>query len=213
MILYAQTVAPAAEPLSAADLRAHARITDTSEDALLTAYLLAARTAIEQRLGTALITQTWTASLRAWPSPSGSRRVVDEDDLSMLFYLSSLSGGEGHYRIPLRPAPVQSVTSVTVDGVALDAALWRRVGDEVHVSTTAARPAETMATAGIVVTFVTGYGNAAAAPAPLVMALRLLAAHLYENREATAPAEMAVAALPLGVDMLLRPYEHMRGLG
>lgn len=211
MIRYTQTVAPAAEPLSAADLRAHARIVDTSEDALLTVYLAAARHAVEQRTGMALITQTWTASLRAWPAPQGPNRTVDEDDLAMLFYLSTQAAR--HYRIPLRPTPVSSVTSVSVDGVALAADQWRRDGDALLVATTAAKPAETMTTAGIVVTFVTGYGaSGAAVPAPLVQAVRLLAAHLYENREATS-IDATVTALPFGVDMLLRPYESQRGLG
>ncbi len=58
------TTAPAAEPISLAEAKAHLRIDADDEDALLTALIAAARMFVERTLGVALITQSWSYFLR-----------------------------------------------------------------------------------------------------------------------------------------------------
>jgi len=54
------------------------------------------------------------------------------------------------------------------------------------------------------VTFVSGYGAAAAVPKAIKQALLLLIGHLYENREAVTTANLN--ELPMAVNALLYPY-------
>ena len=62
------TTAPAVEPISLAEAKAHLRIDASDEDALLTALITAARMFVEGTLGVALITQGWSYFLDFWPS-------------------------------------------------------------------------------------------------------------------------------------------------
>ena len=60
--------APAIEPLTLADAKAHARVSVTDDDALITAFIQAARERCENMLGRALITQTWEKVLDQFPT-------------------------------------------------------------------------------------------------------------------------------------------------
>lgn len=65
---YSVTVAPAAEPVSAAEAKAHLRIADTESDSLITSLIAAARQRVEEFTRRALVTQTRTA---VWDCPPG----------------------------------------------------------------------------------------------------------------------------------------------
>ena len=56
--------------------------------------------------------------------------------------------------------------------------------------------------------FTCGYGaDAGSVPEPIKLAIRLLAAHFYENRIATGDAtQIRMQELPMGVQYLLAPY-------
>ena len=59
------------------------------------------------------------------------------------------------------------------------------------------------------VQFRAGYGNAASdVPKPLVQAIKMLALHLYENREIA--TSMNVNLIPNTVAMLFAPYKVLR---
>lgn len=61
---------PAVEPITLSEAKAHLRVTDTVEDALISNLIKAAREEVEQATGLALITQEWRLYLDSWP-PSG----------------------------------------------------------------------------------------------------------------------------------------------
>ena len=61
------TAAPAAEPISVAEAKAHLRIDTDDEDTLLAALIGSARAFIERNLSLALISQGWSYYLDAWP--------------------------------------------------------------------------------------------------------------------------------------------------
>jgi len=61
------TAAPAAEPISLAEAKAHFRVDADDEDTLIASLIVAGRTLIERNLGLALITQGWSYFLDYWP--------------------------------------------------------------------------------------------------------------------------------------------------
>jgi uncharacterized phiE125 gp8 family phage protein len=80
--------------VSLAEAKAHLRVTEADDDALIAGYILAARHAAESYIRGALITQTWDYSLDyCWPVVSVR--------------------GMCKYRIELPLHPIQSVTSVS----------------------------------------------------------------------------------------------------
>jgi len=173
----ATLVTPGAAPLAVADLRAWARLDDNGDDALLTTLLASACAWVEAQTNRALTTQTWRLALDAWPP-------MDID---------------GVRRVPLRPGPVASVTTITVDGTALAGSVWTLRGAVVIVDRNAAAPAGPMS-AGILITYQAG-GAANTIPRPLLDAILMIAAAAYADRETTSP--------PAAVWGLIAPYRDL----
>lgn len=87
-------VAPAYEPVSLAEAKAHLRITAAEDDALIAGYLLSATRAAEDYVRGKFVTQTWDYTVdNEWP-------LV-------------MTGGYVRYRIELPLTPVVSVSSVS----------------------------------------------------------------------------------------------------
>ena len=61
------TAAPAVEPVSLAEAKAHLRVDSDHEDALIAQLIVAARIFVERTLGLALIAQSWSYFLDALP--------------------------------------------------------------------------------------------------------------------------------------------------
>jgi uncharacterized phiE125 gp8 family phage protein len=180
LILFTRTAGPS-ETLTVAQLREHARIDHTTEDAAIAAYIEAAADLILRLTGRAIGAQTWTASLQAWPgSQVGAFR-----------------------RVRLSPYP-DAVTSVTVDGTALAAETYRLRGDELLVSPDVAEPGSAI-TSEIVVTYTAG----ANLPPALLQALKFLATNYYENRESGVLGTVNVN-IPFSISVLLQPFIVMR---
>ena len=178
---------PVAEPLTLADAKAFLRIDHTAEDGLLAALITAARQAIESASGRILMAQTWRVTRDAWPV-------------------------SGLILAPL--APVRAVVAARVfTGTAfaalpLDVFTLRRDRAPAVIGVDLARaPRPTRALGGIELDLTLGYGATPAdVPADLIQAVRLLTAHLYENRDGTTGA----GRLPEPVEALLRPYRLVR---
>lgn len=185
-----RTVAPAAYPVSLADIKRQCRVDHNDDDADLQDYL---DTAIEQLdgyggiLGRALINQTWRLDI------SGFRDVM---------------------RLPLEP--LSSVTGITYyDG---DNASQTLSTDVYGVYTDARGPyvalkygqswPTTYARADAVsITFVAGYGAAASnVPARLKSAIKLHAADLYDGRAAGAEKQRYST---MAYERLIKPYQRV----
>src|SRR5262245_18099340 len=101
------TSGPAVEPVSLAEAKAHLRVDGSAEDTLIASLIITSRLHVEAALGLALISQSWSLFLVAWPSGP-------------------------HVRLPLRPeqstdsvqlyAPVESVETLPSDTYLLDGA-------------------------------------------------------------------------------------------
>lgn len=186
------TSAPAVEPVSLAEAKAHLRVDGTAEDPLIQSLVITSRLHIEAALGLALVTQSWLWTLDRWPR---TRTVV----------------------LPLRPVvsidqvrvwdaedAAQAIDPATylLDGHGKPARLAWRDG---VVPAAPLRPIN-----GIEIAFTAGFGAAASdVPAPVRQALLMLVAHWYEHRE---PIEIgsSATAIPQTVSDLLLPYRGAR---
>ncbi|MCA9903833.1 MAG: head-tail connector protein [Anaerolineae bacterium] len=182
--------APVGEPVSISDAKTHLRIDLSDDDALLGAYITAARQKYEELTWRALMTQTLGQRLALWPSCD---------------------------HIALRRPPLQSVTSVTYtdsDGNAGTLAssdynvyangdaglIWLKHGKSWPSVTLQPGPS-------ILITYVAGYGGAEDVPEIDRQAIRLLVGHFYENRENVVAIQgITVAELPMAV----RSIVHLR---
>jgi uncharacterized phiE125 gp8 family phage protein len=185
------TSAPAAEPVTLAEAKAHLRLDHAGEDALIATLITTARLHIEAALGLALITQSWSYRLDAWPSG-------------------------GSIVLPLRPVQSMGAVRVTAaDGTVATLAPEGYLLDGASVpprlvATAPPWPRPGLVVQGIEMAFTAGYGNAASAvPPPIRQALLLLVAHWYEHRE---PVLIGGAAAPVPdtVATLLAPYRMVR---
>lgn len=177
---------PAEEPVPLADLKAHLRVAHDDEDALIAGLGAAARRAVEARAGIALMPQTY-------------RLVLDDAPQGVLL---------------LPRGPVFALLAVAVvnrEGVAapVDPSLYDFAPG--LVATLASRgvfPRTELLAGGYRVDFSAGFAGAAAVPEELKLAVKMLAAHFYENREAAAPER--VFAAPAAADALIAPYRRVR---
>lgn len=157
--------APAAEPVTLAEAKAHLRVTDAGEDSLISSLIKAAREEVEQSTGLALIAQDWRLYLDNWP-PSGLVR--------------------------LRRAPVQSVIQVTVydnlgnpQTVVPPAGNLDRVNQPARFVMPDGLKAPGRAMNGIEIDFRAGYGvTGVDVPDGLKRAILLLVAFWFEHRGA-----------------------------
>jgi uncharacterized phiE125 gp8 family phage protein len=186
--------APAVEPISLEEAKAHLRVDHSDDDTLIGIYIQAARQTIDGRdgwLGRALVTQTWELQLDAFTGDA--------------------------VQLPL--APLQSVTSVKyddADGVeqTLDAAGydldttsvpgWLVVGEDGWPTTLSAINA-------VRIRYIAGYGDAADVPAPIRAAILLMVGDLYAHREtAVVGANPSAVQMTTTVENLLAPYRVWR---
>jgi uncharacterized phiE125 gp8 family phage protein len=180
--------APAAEPVTTAEAKAHLRILHSSEDALIDRYVKSARAHVENTISRAIITQTWRLTLPAFPS---GREI----------------------EIP-RP-PLVSISSVTYYDT--DGASQTLASSEYHVLTGGITgrierkasvtrwPSTERRGDAVAITYVAGYGaSGSAVPEDLRNAVLMMAEHFYFNRGET--AETNLVKNPVAADHLLRPY-------
>lgn len=179
--------APAIEPVTLAEAKLACRVDIADDDALITAFITAARETVELIARRALINQTWDLVLDAFP---------------------------GEDRLTLPRPPLSSVTSITYvssAGVSAQVAAASYYVDtqsepgRVVLNTGYSWPATTLRIAsGVTVRYVAGYGAAASAvPERYKVAIKLLVAHWYENRAAVETSGAAPQEVPLGVVALL----------
>lgn len=177
---------PASEPVTLDEMKAHLRVTETHEDALISGVLVAAVRAIEARGGLALMPQSWRVSFDAPPletvllplTPVASIdavTVIDADDATQpvaAHLYEAAAGAPGR----VRPAGPWPRPGRAIDGVRID--------------------------------FTAGYADAASVPEPLKQAVKLLAAYFFETREAA--AETKIYTVPKSIDALIAPYREVR---
>jgi uncharacterized phiE125 gp8 family phage protein len=178
--------ARAAAPVSLVEAKAHCRIDYNDDDVLLTLYIQAAVDYIEGNrgiLGRGLVNQSWELTYDAFPC--------------------------GAMKIPL--GPLVSVTSVEYadpdTGVmttwpasgnyVVDIASW-----EGWISPVEGWPSVKDTVNAVKVTFVAGHGSdPSSVPADIKLAMLMLIAHWYENRETVGDA--GLMSVPMAFESLI----------
>jgi uncharacterized phiE125 gp8 family phage protein len=181
--------APTTEPITTADAKAHLRVDISDDDDLIDALVIAARRRVEHVTWRALLTQTWKVVLDAFPA---------DDEL----------------RIP-RP-PLQEIDSIKY--TPKNGSLTTFSSDNYIVDTDSepgrvvlksgeSWPGDTLQIVnGVEIQFDAGYGDEASdVPEDLILAMKLMIGHWYENREDVVLGTVA-RSIPLGAEMLLWPY-------
>lgn len=186
------TSAPAVEPVALSEAKTHLRVDSDAEDTLIASLIVTSRLHVEAALGLALITQSWSFFLDAWPP--GRELALPLRPIQSIAAMRLYAADES----------VQTVPSdrYLLDGASSPARLVRK--------SNLAWPQPTRAANGIEIALVAGYGDAAAdVPAPIRQAILLLIAHWYEHRE---PVEIGPASVPVPpmVSDLLQPYRPIR---
>lgn len=174
--------APASEPITLAEAKAHCRVDITDDDTLISALIVTAREYCEGYLHRKLITQAWDWTMEGFPScfqfpflpVSAITSVKYYDTANVQQTLSS-----SYYQVDLYSTPAR-----------------------VHLAYGYAWPSSYERSDAVVVRFSAGYANAAAVPQAIKQAMLLLIGHWYRSREA---AGTRVEEIPMGVQALLFP--------
>jgi uncharacterized phiE125 gp8 family phage protein len=191
-------VAPAVEPVTLAEIKAHCRVTHNDDDTYLLGLVGACREYAETLTRRSFVSTTWRHTLDSWPSSRTGNFGSTLDAMS------------------LPRSPVASVTSITY----LDTAeVSRTLAATVYELSLSSEPSIIRLRYGqswpsvlshpeaITVTFVAGYGaSATAVPETLKAAIKLHVAYLYETREAGVAPSMSGAQLGIGYQAILQSF-------
>ncbi len=181
--------APASEPVTLTEAKAHLRVTISDDDTLITSQITMAREWVETYLRRALFTQTWELYLNEFPDcielaypPLQSVtwiKYIDTDGVEQ-----TLDAAEYSVHTQNEPALIVEAYGKT----------WPSIRDELNA---------------VAVQYVTGWDDVADIPSPIKSAILLLIGHLYEHRE-HAIAGVQVHELPLSIQNLLFPYRVLQ---
>ncbi len=192
--------APAESPVSVAELKLHMRLSgdDGSHDVFIANLIATATTMFERETGCALVRRTLALHLDQFPAAT-------KDNPSAAIYL------------PKPPAlQVNSVKYLDTDSVqqTLDPSVYQADVDHVPARV-ALKPdqnwPETKRMLGAVsIEFVAGYGDpdegkAEDVPQDAKAAIKMLAAHLYDNPKAA--SELKLEAVPMAVSTIIDQYK------
>ena len=153
--------APASEPVTLAEAKAHLKLDTSDDDVLLATLITAARARAEWHSGRALLTQSWVLHLDAWP-----RDGIAEIPLPPLRAVSEIAIT---HRDGIRT--VLDPSHYYIDSVSEPA---RGIFDEPQRNLRRHDALE--------IAFTAGYGEASAVPAPIREAILEIAADLYAHR-------------------------------
>jgi len=186
--------APALEPVTLLEMKAHARIDTEDDDTVISGLIVAARRWVEKFTHRALITQTFTYKIDRFPGPITT--VIE------------LPGGN-----------VQSVTSIAYIDTDGNSQTWASTEYDADLTSEPAliglaydKSWASIREWGlpITITYVAGYGlTPSTVPDELRTAVKMIASELYENRE-----DSIVGATVMGVSWtaqrLAEPYRIHR---
>lgn len=182
---------PALEPVAVSALKSRLRLSGEEHDARLQALIVAARQRVEQESGLVLISQTWLERRDRW---DGDGR---------------LTAFATQFRM-LKP-PLRAIEKITVFDADDRGEDWDPDAYFVDAASHPGRlltrpgmgfPVPGRALAGIRIRFVAGYGETPeSVPAPLGLAVELLAASLFAQEEQT--------VLPLRIASLIAPWRRL----
>ena len=203
---------PAIEPVTWTEARDFLKLSGTSEQTLVELMIAAARQAVEELTGRALMSQQWELRLDAWPvearpaAKAGSRESGGCQIIPI--------GGQVVVTLPRMPViSVDSVQVVNSVGAFVTVASSDYVVDVSHSGGRLAAqagvrlPEPARGIDGIRIRFTAGYGSARTdVPPALRQAILTLVAGWYEQRDVVDKPGF----FPASVAEMLRPYKLFR---
>lgn len=201
-------VEPATQPVSLTEAKAHLRVDFSDDDILIASLLSTAISYVEEYTKSALIEQTWEEMLDHWPTMRGGDR-----DLLPGSHVDHASRWEVGRYIDLPRPPLIEVLSLEYQLVAdADYEMFTDYQVETHVPRIVLDYAKhwpvgiLMPANAIRIRWTCGYGTTSEeVPQNIRMAILLLVANWYENREPVVVGTTAME-LPFAVEALLAPY-------
>jgi len=179
-----ETTAPASEPVSTANAKAHLRVTHSSDDTYIDSLVVAARKWIEDTRGIQMITATRTLKM-GWFGDV----VIPRAPLASVVHVKYYDEDE-----------VQQTVSSAVYTVDTDS-----TPGEVYLAYDQEWPTDVLdIPKAVEIQYTCGYGSAADVPAGLVHAVKLLVGHWYENREDSATVNLS--RVPMAAQALVQNY-------
>lgn len=194
---------PAAEPLSLVEAKLHLKVDVSDDDALITALISAVRQYAETELNRSLVTQSWKYTMDRFPGALGFSRAAP--------WGTEYSHPDNV--LLLEKGPHTSITSINYVDMSGSAQVMPPADYVADLTGPLARitpvfgkiwPVTLPQIASASVTFVAGYGAAAAVPEGIKSWMKLRLSALYENRE-----EVIVGTIVTPVpyfDSLLNPF-------
>ena len=182
---------PASEPVDLARLKLRLRISDNGHDQRLNHLISVARERVARETGRVFLTQTWLETRDGWDGDGRLCTFATQFKLLKppLIAVESVMLMQADGASELWPASEYFIDSAMEPG--------RIVLRPDSVFPQPGRPA-----AGLAIRFRAGYGDAASdMPAPLVEAVSVLAADLFENGAGT--------GLPFSVQSLIAPWRRV----
>jgi uncharacterized phiE125 gp8 family phage protein len=198
---YQLITAPASEPLTTADAKAHLRVDFVDDDALIGLLITAARQYCEQIIARSLISQQWRYVIDGFPGAWGGLAI------------GLFNAGNA---ILLEKGPVISLDSITYLDMGSATQTMPAADYATDFSGPLGRitpkfgkiwPIALPQIAAVQVTFTAGYGvDATFVPVGIKQWLKLRIGALYENREEVVSGRsITVTPMPF-MDSLLAPY-------
>jgi len=179
-----KVITPPTEPVTLAEARLHLRVTDTSEDALITSLITAARIYCEHYTQRAIGSQTLELALDEFPDGSIELPMSPVTAITSVKYIDE-AGTEQTISSANYTLDDYSHTHWVIPAVDY---VWPTPIDGANV---------------VKVRYVAG---AATTPATVIAAMKLMVGHFYENRESVVVGP-TVAELPMAVKSLLDTYK------
>ena len=188
------------EPVSLQQAKAHCLVQADDQDSLLLLYISAARRFCEEVTGRAFLTQTWLLSRDSFPAPFSGRCPFGSPEIMLprprVQEIVSIEYLDGSGTRQTLPSLNYLLDAGSEPGVLMPAPgrFW---------------PYTPRVSGAVQVTYTAGYGDSPQdVPADLQLAILMLVAHWYENREATVLPEGGTGnvSVPLGVADILAGY-------
>jgi len=176
---YSITSQPAEEPVSSAELKLHAKIDTSADDAVVAYCISAARQHCEEYLARSFITTERELILDGFPSNVIELPYAKVTAVNSIQYLDS-SG---------------SLQTLSTDQYQVVTGEPGRI----YLNGTIPPTGDYLAT--VTINYDCGYGTASAVPENIKLAILMLATHLYDNRSTS--SVLTIKEIPIGVYRLL----------
>lgn len=181
---------PPSALISTTDAKKHLNVSHANDDSYIDAIVSTATRLAEEYLNRRLMAQTWTYYLDRFPMtnimriPYGPLRTVDS-----LEYLDPESGsyttwGGSNYVVDTVSSPARII-------MGPDVTQWPNVDEDQMLA--------------VKITMGLGYATAADVPTPIVHGIKMMLAHMYENREDVTD-EGEAKEIPMNSRYIMMPF-------